>query len=129
MTKAVEYWYRFDSRVWRDYDRIKTVAITLYRFAVVRYTQQGVWLDYGIEKDKFVLINSRKRFACPTLDEAKESFLARKKIQLIILEEQTEDVRRILLEADSLIAKEIWNYDRTSLTDAASLGMMEFGNG
>ena len=125
MTKTVEYWYRFDSRVWRE----KDVTITLYRFAVIRHTLRGVWLDYGIEKDKFVLVNARKRFACPTLDEAKESFLARKKIQLIILEEQTKGVRRILLEADSLIAKEIWNYDRTSMTDAASLGMMEFGDG
>ena len=127
MTKVVEYWYRFDSRVWRDYDRIKTVAITLYRFAVIRHTPRGVWLDYGIEKDKFVLANSRKRFACPTLDEAKESFLARKKVQLNILEEQTEGVKRTLFEADSLIAKEIWNYDRTSMTDAASLATMEFG--
>ena len=127
MTKTVEYWYRFDSRVWRDYDRIKNVTITLYRFAVIRHTPRGVWLDYGIEKDKFVLVNSRKRFACPTLEEAKESFLARKRIQLNILEEQAEGVRRILLEADSLIAKEIWCYDRTSMTDAASLATMEFG--
>ena len=125
MTKTVEYWYRFDARVRRDYDRIKNVTITLYRFAVVRHTLRGVWLDYGFEKDKFVLVNSRKRFACPTLDEAKESFLARKRIQLNILEEQIEGVQRILLEADSLIAKEIWRYDRTSLTDAASLTTME----
>ena len=129
MTKVAEYWYRFDSRVRRDYDGIKNVTITLYRFAVIKHTPRGVWLDYGIEKDKFVLINSRKRFACPTLDEAKESFLARKRIQLSILEEQIEGVRRILLEADSLIAKEIWNYDRTSMTDAASLGMMEVRDG
>ena len=76
-----------------------TLPVSLYRydnhgdvvvpvtFHVVKHTPHGCWIrDY--EKRRFVLNDSVKRFAYPTVEEAKTSFLARKRRQLALLRGQ-----------------------------------------
>lgn len=63
------------------------VAIRLYKFPVLKETPQGVWIDTGLEK-KWINLSARKKYACLTEEEAKESFIARKKRQIRILESQ-----------------------------------------
>lgn len=56
-------------------------------FAVVKDTECGVWLDvYG--QRRFCRTDARKRFACPTEQEALESYHARKRRQVRILRAQ-----------------------------------------
>lgn len=61
-------------------------------FEVVKTTPKGVWIA-----GRFCLRDARKRFACPTLHEAIESFVARKDRQIRILSNQlsaAQDVRQ-----------------------------------
>lgn len=59
------------------------IRIQLYKFNIIKRTPKGVWISLNHNK-RFVLNNSRKHFACATIEEAKKSFLARKKAQLRI---------------------------------------------
>ncbi len=85
---------------------------TLYRFHEVRFsesklilikdefkvlsnTEHGVWIDvYGHKR--FVNLGSRKRYACPTVEEALESYQARKKRQIRILTRQLKQAEAAL---------------------------------
>lgn len=71
-------------------------TVEMREYAVLRHTEQGVWLETGETGRKFVLRGARKRFACPTKEEAWESFRARKKKQLRLLMSQIAHVRRVL---------------------------------
>lgn len=77
---------------------MKTTAgphVTMLEFDVVKETPRGVWLEmYGTKR--FCLKNARKRYACPTQVEAKESFIARKKRQIKILTKQLEHAKLAL---------------------------------
>ena len=71
------------------------INVTTQEFKVVKHTPKGVWIEsYGMPR--FVLDGSRKRYACPTLQEAKESFQARKKTQIRILKAQLNRAQRAL---------------------------------
>lgn len=80
-------------------------------FKVVGVTPKGVWLTFTYGKDhfafderdkRFVLLEARKRYACPTIEEAKESFIARKTRQARIYRARMEDAE----EAIRIINKE-----------------------
>ena len=81
-----EYYYRFN-----DEDMDSWIS----KHAVIERTPCGVWLDYHGQR-KFVLSGARKRFACPTIEEAKESFIARKTRQLAILRARVLRVESLL---------------------------------
>lgn len=100
MTKQIEYFYRFDSEHLID---ANDIAIRLSKYEVTKHTQKGVWIEYGFEKDKFILEKARKHFACSTISEAKLSFLARKRRQLELLEAQAEDTRLVLADGPALM--------------------------
>lgn len=91
------YWYRFEDYRTAHYDPLaweewgttlssgeSSAAIRLLTYRVVRETPKGVWLIEAIAMagwcatPRFVLRDARKRFACPTLQEARESWQARK---------------------------------------------------
>jgi len=71
-------------------------GLYLRTFNIIRVTPKGVWiaLEYNykgeVAKKKFILANSRKKYACFTLEEARVSFLIRKQRQLAILKHQME---------------------------------------
>lgn len=88
-----EVWYRYDYTA-----PYPGVEIHLQEYPVLKKTPKGVrldiWFGYKPEKEKgkFVLFDSTKRYACPTIEEAKASFIARKEKQLKILKNQIRDI-------------------------------------
>lgn len=95
-------WYRYeDQRFAAPLDEFENpigetrVALALREYPVLRTTPSGVWLDvYG--QERFVKAAARKRFACPTKEEALVSFQARKQRQLRILESQVRLVKKAI---------------------------------
>ena len=71
------------------------IDYTIRQFEVVRVTPKGVWLKptpFGYDDPRFVLMGKGKRLAHPTLEQAVESFKARKTRQVSILSHQ---IRRV----------------------------------
>jgi len=74
------------------------LEVKLDEYEVIKTTPKGVWIrlySWGNEK-RFILRGARKRYACPTKEEAIESFRARKERQRRILTSQLEDVNDAL---------------------------------
>jgi hypothetical protein len=65
-------------------------------FEVLKHTPKGVQLRVYGER-RFVLRDAYRRFACATLDEAKESFIARKEKQASIYEARARDARKAIV--------------------------------
>lgn len=92
-------WYRLDIvryagpvDEWGDVSGPGRTDIRKYEYPVIKNTPKGVWLAvYG--DAKFVLRDARKRYACPTIEEALKSFIARKKKQIAILSSRIEEAR------------------------------------
>lgn len=91
--------YRYEDRLYSagtdvDGEPIGTgiVKVNIIAFHIIKTTPKGAWIEAGRSGKKFVLLTARKRYACPTKEEAKESFLARKGRQLMILRNQARDV-------------------------------------
>lgn len=89
------------------------VKVYLQKYKVVKETPKGVWLQYlsifvtqGDSDRRFVLIGTRKQFACPTIEQALESFVARKKAQIRIYTARIKRAERALLELERLRKKE-----------------------
>jgi hypothetical protein len=87
-------WHRFEDYTtappldeWDEPRGPSGVHLRHRTFEVVRATPRGVWLRElfaGLPSEgppRFVLASARRRFACPTEDEAAESFRARKRRQ------------------------------------------------
>ena len=87
-------WYRIED--WREAPPLdewenpmgaSRTRVGVLEYPVVRETPKGVWLEkYG--ERRFVRREGKKRFACPTFEEAMASFLARKAAQVSILTAQ-----------------------------------------
>lgn len=85
--------------------------VHLREYRIIRRTPKGYWValdlgDFGISSERFVLASSRKRFACPTEAEARESFRARKRAQIRIYRARIERTEQALRAFDRLVAKE-----------------------
>ena len=85
------------------YEDMKTwdgVLVYLLKFPVIKETPCGYWfltLNYhGMDTKRWVSKTSRKRFAHPTIEGAKESFRCRKERQLLILNAQIEHVKEAM---------------------------------
>lgn len=90
------HWYRYD-----DCATGGGIDVRLSEIPVVKETPKGVWL-YAARpgSGRFVLRGSRKRWACPTIGEAKESFLARKRRQVKLLRGQLQQAEAALSIAE-----------------------------
>lgn len=88
-TEEPIYWYRYEDVQYaaslNEYDEPVgqgALRVKLRRYRVLKRTPKGVWLEYGYgNHGRFVLTEARKRFACPTEEQAMESFIARKERQ------------------------------------------------
>ena len=103
-----EFWFRYDSvRYASSLDEFECpvgdghLEVKLRKFPVLKHTPKGVWIN-GWRGRRFVLRDARKRYACPTLEEATESFIARKKRQAGIYRARLRDAE----EAIKLIQKQ-----------------------
>jgi hypothetical protein len=68
-----ELWYRFVNCGPNVY---------LWRLPAVKRTPKGAWVQDPDGGQKFCLTSSRKKYAYPTLEEARESFVRRKTAQI-----------------------------------------------
>jgi hypothetical protein len=74
---------RYDSTMYREeYGTRDNVRIGLTWYRIVRKTPKGAWIDVWGQQ-KFVLDNARKRYAYPTEELARDSFIERKEWQII----------------------------------------------
>lgn len=94
--KPDEFLYRYEERQhapmldeWENPIRQSSrLTLYLYTFRILRHTPCGAWIDIGWGEKKFVRTVGRKRYACPTKDEAWKSFVARKQRQALIVHNQ-----------------------------------------
>lgn len=102
-------WYRFEDVQYAslvdEFDNpvgTGRLDVVMRQYKVIKLTPKGVWLcevigDFMSPDQRFVRRTARKRFACPTIEEATESFIARKQRQAKIL---TSQARRALRAID-----------------------------
>lgn len=86
------------------------VELYLREYPVLRETPKGVWISLscgefhalGDQCERFVLLGARRRFACPTREEALDSFLARKRRQLSIHKARIRHVESAIAAAEDV---------------------------
>lgn len=97
-----------------------TLSIVLREFTVDKVTPQGAWIRgfwrqekedgvfhmAGPESRRFVLLNARKRFACPTKMEALQSLLARRKKQRRIYKARLSHIEEAIRQVERMIETE-----------------------
>jgi len=85
------------------------VKINLREFLITRRTPKGMWImprySRG-EKHRFVLLGTRKKFACLTKEDAMESFIKRKEKQIRILKTQLNHVEIALFQVRNIVANQ-----------------------
>lgn len=114
-----EYWYRYYDVQYsagaNEYGdplpEAGPVKVHLQEFPVEKHTPKGVWLS-GIDvRDyhgghypswRFVRHDTNKRFACPTIAEARESFLARKRRQIRIHTARIRQAEKAIREMEKI---------------------------
>jgi hypothetical protein len=106
------FWFRYEDvryaapvDEWGDSYGIGHLEVKLRKFPVLKHTPKGAWIN-GWRGRRFVLRDARKRYACPTLEEAKESFIARKKRQAGIYRARLRDAEEAikLIERQGVLA-------------------------
>ena len=99
MAEIGDIWYRYEdiryAPMLDEYEHpcgVGRVAVDAHEFRVQKVTPRGVRLTHmwGGSWSRFVLFDSRKRFACATKDEALASFVRRKQRQIAILSAQLD---------------------------------------
>ena len=85
-----KYWYRYDDiqyapplNEWDEPEGEGEVKVWLTKYKVISLTPKGAWLMVD-GRQRWTKRDAIKRFACPTIEEAKESFIARKTKQIAI---------------------------------------------
>ncbi|RWI48375.1 MAG: hypothetical protein EOR34_10775 [Mesorhizobium sp.] len=86
-------WYRYED------SSSSTPSIHLRRLRVLRETPKGVWLDDYVQ-ERFVLKDANKRWAYPTIELARASFLIRKRRQVQHLKIYLEHAEAVLAAAE-----------------------------
>lgn len=81
--------YRFDAARFED-----GLRILLLEYSVLKSTPCGFWIQYYPRK--WVSGHSKKRFAYPTIEEAKVGFIKRKERQIAILKSRLDEAERAL---------------------------------
>lgn len=82
-----------------------SLSIVLHKYKIVKETPCGVWIEQYFRHNKFVLSNSHKRFAFPTIKEASESFRRRKEKYVSLCKHDLEYAERSLHLANELWGK------------------------
>ena len=82
----------------RDYGFFQPLCerIELVKFKTLRETKQGYWIGEGDAEERFVLKDSRKRYAYPTKKEAFNSFKIRTRKSAGYAQKDLDNARRFL---------------------------------
>jgi hypothetical protein len=104
--KHIDKLYRIDGKCYAacldEYENpmgIGSRELRVSKFDVVRATPTGVWIQpysWDDSYKKFVRLTASKKYACETIELAKESFIARKNRQIRILSARLRDARTFL---------------------------------
>jgi hypothetical protein len=74
-----------------------SAAVRLHKIDVLKFTPKGAWVrDYYTGDPRFVRITDGKQYAHATKEEARQSFIARKRRQITILSARLDDAREAL---------------------------------
>lgn len=125
-----EFYYRVEGRSEASWDEERErfynehLNLHIREYRVLAHTPKGVWLDHFGQK-RFVLTEARKKFACPTREEALESFRKRKQRQAKILRAQLRDVENYIVLADRVTPEKL----NSSTYPLASTGSLSFALG
>jgi len=101
--RRVEKYYRYQDQSVsvgsEEFGFHSAVRVELYEYEVLKHTEHGVWILYygNPNARKFVLSTARKKFAHPTIEAAKESFVARKTKQIKIYTSRINQIKDALL--------------------------------
>lgn len=98
----MEYLYRVEGVTyaayydeWDDNRGIGRSELVTRTYPVTRRTPKGAWINMCGEK-KFVNLTAHKKFACETVEDARESFRQRKRRQIGILSAQLRQAKMYL---------------------------------
>lgn len=73
-----EYYYRYDY-IREEWPLGENCWIQLWKFQIMKRTPKGVWIwNNWIAQEQFICDSWRKKWAYPTIEEAKEGYLRRK---------------------------------------------------
>lgn len=105
---GAEHWFRveeldksgggFDVHGDYHHDRSFTLSLYVRSCRIIRHTPKGVWVE-GNDGPRWINREARKRWACPTVEEAVVSFQARKRKQIRILGNQLQVAKMALSNA------------------------------
>lgn len=102
-------WYRYDDVLYAsmldEYDNAigkARLSVELREYKVVKITPCGVQLGMWFGAKRFVRSDSKKRFAHPTKEAARESFIYRKERQAAIYQGRLEKAKRAIALARDL---------------------------
>jgi hypothetical protein len=105
---TTEYWYRLENTVYAptldEFDRPnrdRSMTIHVRRFKVISRTPKSVLIDEGFGSYRRVYRDARKRYACPTIAEAVDSFVARKARQESILKHRASIAQKAITAVDA----------------------------
>lgn len=87
---------------------ISGVHIYLHKYVVSKVTEKGVWVvpeNFSSSYRKFILLSAKKKYAHASEKEALDSFIARKKRQILILQSQLEDAKTAYFHATHMSDK------------------------
>lgn len=79
-------------KYYRYYSNSDGSYVYVQEYIVAKHTPKGVWIylvgSHFPQCKKFILTDARKHFACPTIEEARLSFIARQERRIKLLTEQ-----------------------------------------
>lgn len=99
-----EVWYRYSDPI--SFNEWDPTGPTLERLRVLRHTEHGVWLDRGYGRGRFAYKGARASFAYPTVEEAANSYLERKKKAVKYAYQNLAKQEAMLKFAEALPTKE-----------------------
>lgn len=103
MTDEPEFYYREVNSRWTS----DLLAISVLKFRVIKRTPKGVWVvpDYywpDETRKRFILDGKGRRYAYPTREEARASFIIRKKREIQHCANQHDRALRYLALAETM---------------------------
>jgi len=109
--KAYRYVDNLYSSGDEEYGYATIIKVDLEEFDVVKETLKGMWVqplwakdypDTELKHRRFVNLNSRKKFACLSKEDALRSYIARKERQIKILKNQLQNAETALSYAQHM---------------------------
>lgn len=110
--KPGEFFYRYYEMRFSSFDSDGDVIpgsgrleVHLMKIPVIKTTPCGAWIGWTEGEKKFVNLNWNKRYALPTIEEARASFIARKKREAQIMAARMRTAEQAIAVAQAMWAK------------------------